>query len=161
MARKRIFTIYDKMEDDGYFDSNPANPGARDRQGRQLYKGPIAFPKMVYHPEGHYVIAVPGEAVATPFGPKMVGERRELVSKIVETQGEYDEAKKAGWFDKPGDSAAKNPERLTSSEFAMKALPDASPMVSASEAAASVGALLAKDREIAELKAKLAEVTEL
>ena len=152
MARKRIFTIYDKMEDDGYFDSNPANPGARDKQGRQLYKGPIAFPKMVYHPEGHFRISVPGEAVATPFGPKMVGERRELVSKIVGDANEYVEAKAEGWLDSPSESAAKNPDKLTGNELALKAAPSAP--------SASAGVLAAKDREIAELKAKL-EAAEL
>lgn len=158
MARKKIFTIFDRMEENGVFDENPANRGARDKQGRQLYKGPVAFPKMVYHPEGHFAIVTPAEAIATPFGAKMVGERRDLVNKIVHDEEEYAEAHAAGWLDTPAAALAKNPGRLTAAEIAAKALPDA-PSGSAAEAAA--GALAAKDREIAELKAKLAAVEDL
>ncbi len=159
MARRRVFTIYDRMEENGVFEANPANPGARDAQGRQLYKGPVAFPRMVYHPEGHYMIATPGEAVATPFGPKWVGERRELINKIVETQAEYDEAKASGWLDKPAESAAKNSDRLTANEITLKALPAAP--AGGSNAEALAGQLSAQAREIADLKAKLAAVEDL
>lgn len=105
-GRRNQFTIYDKMEQDGYFAKNPANLDSRGPQGEMIYKK-IEFPKMVYHPEGEFKITVPAEVVATPLGPKYVGEQRALVSKVVNSPEELAEARSAGWHLTPADSAAR------------------------------------------------------
>lgn len=154
MPRKRVFTIYDKMEDDGYFEKNPANAGARDEQRRNIYKGPVAFPRMVYHPEGHYRISTAAQPHATPFGPKMLGEQRALIDKICEDQAEYDEAKAAGWHDTPGASAVRNPEKLTKAEIDLASLPAAPAALTGSAAEAQLASLLSEN---ARLKKQLSD----
>lgn len=100
--KDNIFTIYDLMEKKGVFRINPANRDAYDKDTRQsLYRGPVQFPKMLYHPEGATRVTVPAEVISTPFGPQRVGEQRELVSKIVESPEEETVLKKLGWLDHP------------------------------------------------------------
>lgn len=106
MARKKTFTIYDLMEERGVFESNPANIGARGKDGENLYQGPIPFPKMLYHPKGEKVVTVAGEIISTPFGPKEVGKQSELISRIVSSQKELDEALRDGWHDHPAKAIA-------------------------------------------------------
>lgn len=101
MPPKTRFTIYDAMENSGFFASNPANPGSRDNDGNALYTGPVEFPKMLYHPEGEQKIVVPAEIITTPLGPKEVGEQKQLIHKIVGSQAECDEALASGWHDHP------------------------------------------------------------
>lgn len=101
MPQKTRFTIYDAMEQNGYFAQNPANPGARDNDGNPLYVGPVEFPKMLYHPEGEEKIIVPAEIVMTPYGPKELNEQREMIHMIVHNQGEADAALAEGWHDHP------------------------------------------------------------
>jgi hypothetical protein len=151
MARKRVFTIYDKMEDDGYFEANAANVGSRDAQGRRLYKGPVEYPRMVYHPEGLHKITTAGRPEATPFGPIMVGEQREVVNMLVDDEPSYKMAKDEGWFDTPAESIAKNPKRLTAGELSLANVPLASAPTSVETE------LAAAQRKIADLEAKLAD----
>jgi hypothetical protein len=101
MARpQRRFTIYDVMESKGVFEANPANADARDMNGLSAYKKE-EYPKMLYHPEGAVKITRPAEAVATPFGPKWVGEQTELLSKIVNNEAEENALLKDGWHKLP------------------------------------------------------------
>lgn len=101
-GRDNRFTIYDALEKAGYFDKNPANSYARDPvDGSQLYKGPVPYPKMLYHPEGEERITVPAEIVSTPMGAKEVGEQRELIHQIVSNEAEDKAAAADGWHDHP------------------------------------------------------------
>lgn len=101
MPARNRFTIYDMMEAKGVFDLNPANINARDKDGTPLYVGPIQYPKMLYHPDGETRITNPPEPISTPFGPKWVGEKREIISRIVRTKEEEEEAILAGWHAHP------------------------------------------------------------
>lgn len=101
MSRKTRFTIYDALEAAGFFDSNPANTFARDKDGGNLFKGPIEYPKMLYHPQGEEQITVPAEMITTPMGAKFVGEQRKLISKIVESAEADEVAQAEGWHDHP------------------------------------------------------------
>ncbi len=102
MPRANRFTIYDALEANGVFDANPANSFSRDKAtGENLYKGPVAYPKMLYHPEGEEKIIVPGEVITTPLGAKMVGEQKELINRIVTSIAEDEEAQAEGWHDHP------------------------------------------------------------
>jgi hypothetical protein len=94
------FTIYDVMSQRGDFRQNPANRGAKDHRGLSIFKK-ADFPQILYHPSGEEVIAVPAEAVATPFGPKMVGEQRRLKTKTVHSEEELAEALASGWHKHP------------------------------------------------------------
>lgn len=115
--RNNRHTIFDKLEYDGVFDRNPANINSRDQDGRSMYKGPQEFPKMLYHPKGEERITKPGEAVMTHFGPKMVGEEKQLISRIVETKEEEIALLKEGWHSRPRD-AIKARAEITGEEVA-------------------------------------------
>src|SRR5271165_2895555 len=100
--RQHQFTIYDAMEARGDFDKNPANAGAYDRtSGDMLYQGPVQYPKMLYHPDGETRITKPAEEIVTPFGPKRVGEQREIIWRIVKDPAEEAEWKAKGWHSQP------------------------------------------------------------
>lgn len=100
-----IFTIYDLMEKKGMFRGNPANVDSIDPNTRQpAYKGPVQFPKMLYHPKGETKVTVPAEIINTPLGPKAVGEQRELIHKIVESAEEEAVLKQLGWLNHPAKS---------------------------------------------------------
>jgi hypothetical protein len=96
------FTIFDALEASGYFDSNPANQQSRDKTtGESLYKGPVQYPKMFYHPEAAERITVPAEIIMTPIGPKSVGEQREIISAIAEDAVAEEKLRAEGWHDHP------------------------------------------------------------
>ncbi len=101
-----IYTIFDFMEKQGVFRRNPANRDAIADDRSSAYKGPVQFPKMLYHPKGETRITVPGEVLATPFGPKMVGEQREIINRLVETPKELAVLKQLGWHDHPAKAIA-------------------------------------------------------
>lgn len=97
-----IFTIYDLMEKRGMFRGNPANRDAIDEVSKQsIFKGPVQYPKMLYHPKGEYRITQPGEVLATPYGPRVVGQQRELINKIVANAEEEAVLRHLGWWDHP------------------------------------------------------------
>lgn len=95
--RHNRFTVYDMMEAKGAFASNPANSDAQGPNGEVLYKGPVEFPKMLYHPDGDEKITVPAEVISTPFGPQKVGEQREIISQIVADAESEAKLVAAGW----------------------------------------------------------------
>jgi hypothetical protein len=96
------YTVYDAMEAKGVFEANPANAASRDPDtGASLYSGPVEFPKMLYHPSGERRITEQATAVSTPFGPKLLGEKREMISKVVKTPAEEAELLEAGWHKTP------------------------------------------------------------
>ncbi len=112
-GRDNRFTIYDAMEKAGIFDSNPANNYSRDpTDGHSLYTGPVPYPKMLYHPLGEEKVTVPGEILSTAFGPKLVGEQRELIWQIVNNEAEDVAAAAAGWHDHPSKAIRARIEKL-------------------------------------------------
>lgn len=115
--RQNRHTIYDKMEHDGVFDLNAANSYARDNNGISTYKGPVEYPKMMYHPKGDMKISRPAEAIATPFGPKLVGEEKQLINKTVFNREEEVAALAEGWHSRPRD-AIKTRAEITGEEIA-------------------------------------------
>lgn len=101
------FTIYDVMDKKGLFKSNPANAGALNpTTGESVYAGPVKYPKMFYHPKGETRITVPAEEIATPFGPKRVGEKRELLCQIVNNEDQERALRADGWWDHPAKAIA-------------------------------------------------------
>lgn len=106
---KKLHTIYDMMQEKGVFDSNPANTFSRDTEGVGLYKGPVAYPKMLYHPKGEEKIVQPGEEVESrrhPDGFVVRGEVRELISKKADNQEEEVKLKAEGWHEHPAQAIA-------------------------------------------------------
>lgn len=137
MAKTKRFTIYDAMEEAGVFDKNPANAQARNNEtGEVLYKGPVEFPKMLFHPEGEMKVIVPAVAEATPFGPKYLDGQSELIYQIANNAKEEKELLGAGWHKSPAVSHGKRTGEAV-------VLPP-------------LDALAAAEAEIAELKAKIA-----
>src|SRR5438105_726292 len=59
------------------------------------------YPKTLYHPKGEEVVTVRASPMATPFGPQMVGEQRELVSIVVKSKEEEDLKLAEGWHKLP------------------------------------------------------------
>lgn len=92
------YTVYDAMEERGVFAQNPANASSK------TYKR-ADWPKMLYHPKGAERVVFPGTQEITPWGERrMVGEQREIVNKVVETQEEYDALVRQGWHKHPADA---------------------------------------------------------
>lgn len=115
-GRDNRFTIYDALEKAGFFDKNPANSYARDQTtGANLYKGPVEFPKMLYHPEGDRRVVVQAELVSTPFGPKALGEQSELIWQIAENEEQERALLAEGWKDHPAKSIRVRIEKLIAS----------------------------------------------
>lgn len=103
--RENIHTVYDRMAAKGYFRNNPANIDSRDpNSGESIYKGPIAYPKMLYHPEGKKRVMSPEVTVPGPAGSQVVPATYEIVNKIVKNKAEFDEAKALGWHEHPSDA---------------------------------------------------------
>ena len=118
------FTVYDAMEASGMFSTNPANVNSRDKDGRVLYKGPVKFPMLLYHPRGEEKILVHGvTSPAYPGGPpEKFGEQWEIVSREVTSQGELDEALAEGWHRHPA-HAIKVANETWRKEMGLKPLP--------------------------------------
>ena len=100
------FTVYDVMERRGMFASNPANPGAHDESGASTYAGPVEFPKMFYHPEGLERVTKPAEVIATPLGPKEVGEQKVIITAVANNAEEEARLRDEGWHDHPSKALA-------------------------------------------------------
>lgn len=103
MPQKTRFTIYDAMEQNGVFASNPANPGARDNDGNNIHQF-AEYPKMLYHPEGEERVVVPAEIVMTPLGPRENNEQKELIHKVVNSSEEEKVLRAEGWLGHPAEA---------------------------------------------------------
>lgn len=105
MARGRIDlrgTVYHVMDARGIFQANPANVGAQDDSGTNIYQGPIAYPKMLYHPTGELRVLSPGEKVKDVDGSiQVLGRQTEIIHRVVKNKKEDEEARKEGWHDHP------------------------------------------------------------
>ena len=149
MARKTRYSIYDKMEEDGVFDVNPANATARSAQGELLYKGPVAYPKMLYHPKGEQRIMVEPSLEATTRGPQLIDEQRELIHQIVATPKEAKELIAAGWHEHPSDAIA--------ARYKVEGSKASAPAKGTADAlAATTSKLAGVEAELAALKLQLA-----
>ncbi len=97
-----VYTVYDVLDKKGYYSRNPANAQSFDPATKEsLYKGPVEFPKMYYHPMGERVNTNAGEVISTPLGAKIVGEQWELIHTIVANKAEEMILKAEGWHDQP------------------------------------------------------------
>lgn len=105
-TRSRRFTIYDRMDEAGMFDSNPANTFAQAPTGEPLYKGPIQYPKMFYHPTGAKRVVEPERVEPTPTGPVRVPARYEMISQAAANAEEEETLRASGWHDHPADAIA-------------------------------------------------------
>jgi hypothetical protein len=101
MSRRNIHTIYDVLENKGAFSGNPANAGAVDKDGKQLYLGPMDFPKMFYHPKAELVEINPGELVATLEGPRRVNRQTAMAHQVAYTKEDEKRLRAEGWHDHP------------------------------------------------------------
>lgn len=101
MPRNHRFTIYDAMEAKGVFAANPANVDSRDAEGLSAFKGPVEYPKMLYHPRGEERIVTPARREPSPIGPMEIPAVRELINCQVNSREEEEEKKGEGWHDHP------------------------------------------------------------
>lgn len=90
-SRQHRFTVYDVMEAQGVFDENPANSTSPD------YRGPLEYPKILYHPEGKTRVTQRAEIISTPLGAERVGEIRQLINRIAHDAAEEAELRAKGW----------------------------------------------------------------
>lgn len=97
------FTIYDALNNAGYFAKNSANAFARDIvTGENLYKGPVEYPKMLFHPEGETRVIKAGEVVVNPLtGPATQNEQREMVYAVAKDEAEEQALVAEGWHKHP------------------------------------------------------------
>ena len=106
------FTVFDMMEAKGVFSANPANSDSVDpTEGTSLYVGPVAYPKMMYHPEGLERVIVPAQAVVNPVTGEAVldragnpisrGEQREIVWELAHSKADEKRLAGEGWHDHP------------------------------------------------------------
>ena len=101
------FTQFDMMDAKGIFAANAANVTSHDpHTGQSLYKGPVQYPMMFYHPEGKTRVTVRAEQVNTPYGPTMNSEQRELISRVAGNAAEAAVLRKLGWHEHPADAIA-------------------------------------------------------
>lgn len=102
MARQsRRFSIYDVMEEKGVFEANAANSYAVDNDRQTLYKGPVKYPMMMYHPKGEERIIVPGSKELINGTYELVGRQTELIWKLAKDLGEEKALRALGWHDHP------------------------------------------------------------
>lgn len=123
MARQsRRYSIYDVMEEKGVFEANPANIYAINHEKQSLYKGPVEYPKMFYHPTGEERIVNPGSVELINGQYVRMGELKEVIWQLAQDKSEEKALRKDGWHDHPslalvaGGKAAPvkaSPERLS------------------------------------------------
>lgn len=94
-AKDKRFTVYDMMEAKGVFEANSANAHSPD------YTGPVAYPRMMYSPKGETRIAEPGELIVTPFGPKKLMDKIEMITQVVNNKEEEAALAAKGWHRHP------------------------------------------------------------
>lgn len=98
--RQHRFTVYDVMEAQGVFDENPANATSPE------YRGPLEYPKILYHPQGKTRVTQRAEIISTPLGAERVGEIRQLINRIANSAAEEQELRAKGWHLHPSQSIA-------------------------------------------------------
>lgn len=95
------YSVYDHMDRKGVFATNPANPDSRDSQGQSLYKGPVGFPKMLYHPKGEEKEISPAHLEFDRGREFTIPAKYEMITRIVETPADAKKLLASGWWDHP------------------------------------------------------------
>ena len=104
-------TIYDVMEAQGKFASNPANAQSINADtGEVLYQGPVEYPKMLYHPEGEKRMVEAERMEPSALGPQRIPAKYELIYQIVENAEDDARLRAAGWHEHPSDAIAASGE---------------------------------------------------
>ncbi len=102
MARlSKRYSIYDVMEDKGVFEANPANVYAINHEKQSLYKGPVEYPKMFYHPTGEEQVINPGTTELITGQYVVMGRLLETKWKLANNKEEEKQLRKDGWHDHP------------------------------------------------------------
>lgn len=102
--RGKRYTIYDALEQAGWFDGNPANSYARNNvTGESLFKGAVEYPKMLYSPLGEEEILREGEPEINKITGKWEQRSivRSLINRVVYSKVEEQEAIAEGWHEHP------------------------------------------------------------
>lgn len=108
----QMHTIFHMMEARGVFSSNPANSYAVDEvEGTSLYKGPVEYPKMFYHPTGETHVLVEAQPLVNPVTGEPIldrngeqilrGEQREIIWQLAHSEDEEEDLRAEGWHDHP------------------------------------------------------------
>lgn len=100
MARKTKFTVFDMMDEKGVFEQNPANACS------PQYKGPIEYPKMLYHPMGAERMTEQEQRVATPLGVVTVPAKYEMIHAVAHDEEEENRLVAEGWHRHPSQALA-------------------------------------------------------
>ena len=101
-SKSKVFSRYHVLEAMGYYASNPANANAVDDDGNSIYKGPIEYPKMLFHPEGKIRVVNVGTMEKMPDGTfKEHGRIEEIEWQSVENAEQEAELRAQGWHDSP------------------------------------------------------------
>lgn len=104
--QSRRFSIFDAMEEKGVFEANPANYYSRDAENTNLYKGPVEYPKMFYHPEGKERVLNPGSTELINGVYTKVGLLMEVEWTIANNSAEEKKLRSEGWHDHPAKAIA-------------------------------------------------------
>ena len=124
MARNRmnrVYSVYHAMEDKGVFENNRANASAVNNDGLSTYEGPVAYPKMLYHPKGELYCITQGILVTDRDSrpvfdeagkPKFAGAVWGVKNIIVESEEQEAEMVGKGWHFTEAQALRANPETL-------------------------------------------------
>ena len=75
-------------------------------RSQPTYKGPQAYPKMLYHPHGKTRVLVPGMTEITPYGPVLCGRIDEIIHQTVEDEAAEQKLRAEGWHVHPAHAMA-------------------------------------------------------
>ena len=152
MARKAtVYSVYHRMDEKGIFETNPANADAKDINGLSLYKGPVEFPKMLYHPEGKLRVVNEGIVQTDPRTNMPLrdehnnvirtGRVEEVINVLIETAEQEADFLAQGWHRTPAEALRKAshpgfkaPEK-TALELAMEEIAQLKALVASTTAA--------------------------
>ena len=124
MPRKRnnsVYSIYHNMDDRGVFDSNPANAQAVNNDGFSIYKGPVEYPKMLYHPQGKLKVVFQGLLVTDPKSgeamldkegnPRYTGTQVVVEHVVVASEAEAAPYIAEGWHETEAAARRQSPDK--------------------------------------------------
>ena len=145
--KNKVYSVYHRMAEEGVFDENPANPSAVNPDGISIYKGPVEYPKMLFHPKGEYHVINQGIAATDPRTnmpikdengkPIRLGEVRDMINRVVNTPEEEAALIAEGWHRTPGDALRCAPPGSTPYKA-----PEMTPLEKAQKEIADLKALL-------------------
>lgn len=113
-GQPKRFSVYDLMDAKGVFKSNPANAGATTQHGVPIYRGPVKYPRMMYHPTGEEQVVVPEKRDTNAFGHVTITPAvKEVKYILIYSAEEERQVVEAGWHFHPAAAieAANDPKR--------------------------------------------------